>query len=239
MRSTFNKMSSAGRPRALSAPRALLVIGVAAALTGCAKRDSITVGSVPDDYRTNHPIVVAERDEILDLPVGVGDQRMTEVHRAVVAGYIAHYDRRAAAPVSIMVPAGAANSAAASAVAHDIAAYLYARGVPAGNIVTVPYSSGAPDVAAPLRIVYPRMRASTDQCGRWPDDILKNSENRHYSNFGCAYQNNLAAQVANPADLLGPREPGEIDAENRGNALDQYKQRQIAPEFIATSEVTY
>jgi len=239
MCSAFNRMSSAGRARVFSAPGALLVVGVAAVLTGCAKRDSIVVGSVPDDYRTNHPIVVSEKDEILDLPVGVSDRRMTQVHRVAVAGYIAHYDHRAAAPVSIMVPAGAANSAAASAVAHDIASYLYAKGVPSGRVVTVPYSSGAPDIAAPLRIIYPRMRASTDQCGRWPDDLLKNSENKHYSNFGCAYQNNLAAQIANPADLLGPREPGEIDAENRGNALEQYKQRQIAPEFITTSEVNY
>ena len=49
------------------------------------------------------------------------------------------------------------------------------------------------------------MRAQTDKCGRWPEDILETSENKHYANFGCSYQNNLAAQIANPADLLGPR----------------------------------
>ena len=238
MRSAFTTRPAAAGRRAFTAP-AILAVGLAALLAGCAKRDSITVGSVPDDYRTNHPIVVGERDEVLDLPVGVSDYRMTQVHRAAVGGYIAHYDRRAAAPVSIMVPVGAVNSAAANAVAHDIAGFMYAKGVPSGRVVTVPYDPGAPGTAAPIRIIYPRMRASTDQCGRWPDDMLQTSENRHYANFGCAYQNNLAAQIANPADLLGPREPGEIDAENRGNALEQYKARQIAPEFIGTSEVEY
>ena len=38
-------------------------------LAGCAKRDSITVGAVPDDYRTNHPIVIAEKDAG-DRPAG-------------------------------------------------------------------------------------------------------------------------------------------------------------------------
>ena len=37
----------------------VLAVAAAALLSGCAKRDAITVGSVPDDYRTNHPIVIA------------------------------------------------------------------------------------------------------------------------------------------------------------------------------------
>ena len=51
------------------------------------------------------------------------------------------------------------------------------------------------------------MRAQTDKCGRWPEDLLHDAENKHYADFGCSYQNNLAAQIANPADLLGPRKP--------------------------------
>ena len=70
------------------------------------------------------------------------------------------------------------------------------------------------------------MRAQTDKCGRWPEDILQNSaENKHYANFGCSYQNNLAAQIANPADLLGPRKQSPIDAERRSNVIDEYRRR--------------
>ena len=52
---------------------------------------------------------------------------------------------------------------------------------------------------------------------------MENSENKHWANFGCSYQNNLAAQVANPHDLIGPRRPTEIDAEKRGVAIDDYQ----------------
>ncbi|RUY10797.1 pilus assembly protein CpaD, partial [Mesorhizobium sp. M7A.F.Ca.US.006.01.2.1] len=44
----------------------VLAVAVAALLTGCAQRDSITVGAIPDDYRTNHPIVIAEKNQKID-----------------------------------------------------------------------------------------------------------------------------------------------------------------------------
>jgi pilus assembly protein CpaD len=219
--------------------RAVLAASSIALLAGCAgPRDSITVGAVPDDYRTNHPIMISEKDEVLDLPVGTGSFRMTEVHKVAVNGYISNYDRSAAATVSIMVPSGSVNSAAANAVARDVAHHLHRRGVPSGRVVVVPYSASA-ESAAPIRLIYGRMKAHTGQCGRWPADVLDTTENKHYANFGCASQNNLAAQIANPADLLGPRAPGDIDADNRESALDQYKARQIAPDMRANREVFY
>ncbi|TGS99095.1 pilus assembly protein CpaD, partial [Mesorhizobium sp. M8A.F.Ca.ET.213.01.1.1] len=54
-----------------------------------------------------------------------------------------------------------------------------------------------------------------------------------------SYQNNLAAQMANPADLIGPRKQSDIDAENRGAVIDVYRQRGISDEFLGNSEVTY
>jgi len=83
------------------------------------------------------------------------------------------------------------------------------------------------------------VRAQTDKCGRWPADLVETSENKHYADFGCSYQNNLAAQMANPADLLGPRKQTTIDAENRGAVIDVYRSRGISTEFLGSSEVTY
>ena len=67
------------------------------------------------------------------------------------------------------------------------------------------------------------MRAQTGKCGRWPADVLETSENKHYANFGCSYQNNIAAQIANPGDLLGPRKETEIDAANRSVVIGDYQ----------------
>ncbi len=208
--------------------RAAVLVAATAALavaSGCARRDSVVVGSIPDDYRTNHPIVISEQDKIVDIPVGLDDRGLSRVQRVAADGFIAGYDRRAAPVVSVMVPYGSANQAAASAVAAELVARLRRAGVPEGRIAHQPYEASQYGDAAPVRLVYAEMRASTGPCGRWPDDMLNNSDNKHWANFGCSYQNNLAAQIANPADLLGPRRPSEIDTARRSVAIDRYRTR--------------
>ncbi|MEP6563987.1 MAG: CpaD family pilus assembly lipoprotein, partial [Mesorhizobium sp.] len=106
-------------------------------------------------------------------------------------------------------------------------------------IVVVSYQAGSSETSAPVRVSYIAVRAQTDKCGRWPDDLTETSENKHYADFGCSYQNNLAAQMANPADLLGPRKSSDIDAENRGAVIDKYRSRGISDEFLGNSEVEY
>lgn len=208
-------------------------------LAGCAKRDSITVGSVPDDYRTNHPIVIAEKDEVIDLPVGAGDRGMTQTQRVALDGFLDGYDRSVLPVIMIAVPTGAANDLAAAEAASAFRHFIASRGIPQSRIAMTTYQSPSVEASAPIRVSYTAVRAQTDKCGRWPEDILETSENKHYANFGCSYQNNLAAQIANPADLLGPRKQTEIDAENRDRVIDVYRNRGISDEFLGNSEVDY
>ena len=230
--------SSSGRQPSLRAVSVLAIVATAL-LAGCAKRDSITVGSVPDDYRTNHPIVIAEKEEVLDLPVSASDRGMTKQQRETLEGFLSGYDRSASPVLRIMTPSGAANEVAASYAANDFARMAKRAGVPTSRVMITSYQAGAPDVSAPVRVSFTAMKAQTDKCGRWPEDILNNSaDNKHYANFGCSYQNNLAAQIANPADLLGPRKETTIDAERRGQVIDGYRN---APVFVAvpSQEVDY
>jgi pilus assembly protein CpaD len=234
------KVETGLRRRAGTGRTAILAVFAVALLAGCAKRDSITVGSVPDDYRTNHPIVVGEQEQVIDMPVGAGTMKLTRGEREVLGGFIAGYERESRAAVRVMVPTGSANAVAASYVSADIVDYLRRQGVHGGSILVDYYDAGAPDASAPIRVSYSALRATAGKCGRWPADILANGgDNKHYANFGCSYQNNLAAQVANPADLLGPRRPSEIDPENRQNAIDQYKSRGIAADMADNREISY
>ncbi|MBA1139590.1 CpaD family pilus assembly protein [Mesorhizobium neociceri] len=217
----------------------ILAIAIAASLAGCAKRDSITVGAIPDDYRTTHPIVIAEKNQKIDLPVGAGDRGMTGSQRDTLLGFLDGYDKSAAPALTIATPIGSANEVAATAAARDFARLAIASGIKRNRIVVTSYQSVSPEASAPIRVSYISVRAQTDKCGRWPEDLFESSENKHYADYGCSSQNNLAAQLANPADLLGPRKSTDIDAENRGAVIDVYRGRGISDEFLGNSEVTY
>ncbi len=211
----------------------------AALLSGCANTHSITVGSVPDDYRTNHPIVISEKEQVIDIPVGMSTRNMTEQQRTALEGFLEGYDHHAAPPVLVLVPSGSANAAAAYDVSGDFIEVMKRLGIPKSRVYVQPYQVDQPEASAPIRVSYAAMRANVGPCGRWPDDILNDAENKHYADFGCSYQNNLAAQIANPSDLLGPRRPTSIDPENRANALTQYKQRAVVTDFNNNREVNY
>lgn len=195
-------------------------------LSGCAgwPGHSVTVGAIPDDYRTNHPIIVAEKERTVDIPVASGDRKLTISMRETVRGAAQNYRSGASGAVRIMVPVGSANAGAASVLSTQVADVLRKEGVPADRILSSPYHVSSPEDAAPIRIAFMAVTASTGQCGRWPEDMLANStENKHWANFGCATQNNLAAQIANPGDLIAPRGMTPIDAERRSTVIETYR----------------
>ena len=175
------------------------------ALAGCANTHHVTVGAVPDDYRTNHPITIQERERTADIPVSRNDKKLSLAQRSIVQNAVDNYRRQGSGMVFILLPEGSANQTAAYRVSMDIATVLRRGGVLASNIATQSYQVNNQQISAPVRISYYAMTAGTSPCGRWPDDMLNTAENKHYANFGCATQANLAAQVANPADFLGPR----------------------------------
>ncbi|WP_292235829.1 CpaD family pilus assembly lipoprotein, partial [Mesorhizobium sp.] len=106
-----------GRERIRRSAVPALAMALAASLAGCASwhRDSVTVGAIPDDYRTNHPIVIAEKNQKIDIPVGAGDRGMTGSQRDTLLGFLDGYDRSAAPALTIATPVGSANAAAAAA----------------------------------------------------------------------------------------------------------------------------
>jgi pilus assembly protein CpaD len=88
------------------------------------------------------------------------------------------------------------------------------------------YPIADPRRAAPIRLSYATVEAKTpSRCGQWPNDLASGSsligwENRPYWNLGCASQQMLAVQVADPRDFLGPAALSPPDPQMRGRAID-------------------
>ncbi|SFA93214.1 pilus assembly protein CpaD [Rhizobium sp. NFR07] len=200
-----------------------VVIGLAAALSGCAGKDSMSTGSLPDDYRTRHPIVVGEAEKTMDIPVAAGDSRLTRGQEEVIAGFVAEYRRSANGIIQIITPRGSANEGAASAAASSMRRMMVKMGVPKEKILQSGFQADFGE-SAPVRLSYVAIAAKAGPCGEWPADMTLNTfSNKNYYNFGCANQSNLAAQMANPSDVLGPRRMTPPDGEQRGQVIENYR----------------
>ena len=200
-------------------------LAVAALLSGCANysKRHFTVGSVPQDYRTKHPIVISEKEQTMDIPVATGTFSLPKAERSAVSGFSARFMKSASGAISVLVPTGSANEGAASKMAREVVRELRQSGVPKKRILVAPYHAAEHGGSAPIRLSYAGIKAGVDGCGQWPADLSADTDNRNYHNYGCATQNNLAEMVSNPSDLLGPRGSTSIDAERRLKVIEAYR----------------
>jgi pilus assembly protein CpaD len=203
---------------------AALAIGAGFALGGC-NAERIVQDSYPQTVAQRHPIVLSEGPERLDLPVGAGARGLTDRQRDDIRAFAAEWRQSGRGPVGMMIPSGRAGDYASPAVRTTLAA----AGVPARAIVAQRYRGGGEGVAI-VKLGYVRLKAGVPHpCGLWPDDLgygggdwYGESENRDYYNFGCATQQNIAAQLADPEDIARPRAQTPVYATRRATVFDKY-----------------
>lgn len=201
-------------------------IALSLMLGGCAsyQKDHFTVGSVPQDYRTKHPIVVTQSQISEDLIVTSNMKGMSFRQENVVNEFLGRFRRSGAKVIRIMLPAGSHNEAAARRVGHDIVKFMKDERIDRHQIAVSRYHASNHGDAATIRLAFDSVDAAvTSECGQWTDDLTDTTENLNYNNYGCATQNNLAEMIANPEDLLNPRGQSEIDAERRDNVINDWR----------------
>ena len=215
---------SIGRQRLLRSGGPLLAVVLAAGLSACAaQRPADITGSVPDDYRAAHPIAISEGIETMDIPVGVDMARLPGTFRQTINGFGQRFIASGSGIMAIVSPVDSPNEVAAATISHQVRDVLIASGVGAREIEFRGYKAGPNESGAPVRLAYNRVAARTEPCGPWTDDVSMTAKNRNYGNFGCATQQNLAAMVENPLDLLYPRGVMPSDAGRRTVVLEKYR----------------
>jgi pilus assembly protein CpaD len=203
----------------------LLAGGMLALLAGCtsATTDKLATGGIPDDYRRNHPIAVEEMVQTMDVPAGQSATRLTGPVRGNIAGFAQRFIASGSSPIVVVAPSGSPNQVSAAALAVQVEETLRLSGVNPRAIEYRVYKAGPEERNAPIRLAFNGVVAHTEPCGPWPDQVADNSENRLQFSFGCATQQNFAAMVENPVDLLYPRGMTPPDAQRRAAALDGYR----------------
>ena len=206
------------------------LVGLSAALGGCNYTSGeVATASIPDDYRLRHPIAIEEADRSVVVFVGEGRGGLSAAQRNDVIGLAHTWVSEGTGAIVIDVPIDTPNARAAAATSREAQGVLEAGGVPARAISVHRYHPNNPRTFATIRLTYPRIAAVAGPCGLWPEDLgpsIMNEryfENKEYYNFGCAYQRDMAAMVANPADLVQPRSETPPYTARRSEAFEKYR----------------
>ena len=170
-----------------------------------------------EDPVLNHPIQVEPSYRSLKLAFSAPNAGLmpddSQHFNDFVADFIAHGN----GSISITVPSGRDSNATIGYFGERMAA----AGVPRDRILV-----GTRDVAGGdqrVELGYISYRASTAPCGDWSASVTDTSSNHVMANFGCAVQHNVAAQVADPRDLMAPQPLDSGDAARRAVVYDNYK----------------
>jgi pilus assembly protein CpaD len=230
-------MSYPFAPRAKSGSvtrgRALLTASLLAlALAGCKPEEpgAHFAGLTLVDPSQRHPILVSQEPATMSIHVPRGSSGMSPAQRAQVGSFLERFRSADAgnSKLVVSVPSGSSNEAAIVRSVGDLRGMITTAGFAESNVVIEPYVESRQG-GAPIRLAYLRYVAQGPECGTWPANLAEERRNLNYHAFGCAQQHNLAAQIANPADLLGPRTMDPADAERRAVVIDKYRQGRSTP----------
>ena len=197
----------------------ILVVAVAAlALASCASNKAVRNAVTPTEAWTDK-VKVESQPQIIRL--GVHADGMSANQAAAVADFVGQWMQVDGGVITVQAPVGTSPRMVASVQAH-----LAAQGAPLAMIDLASYDA-AGNAAAPIVVAYDRFTVDTPRCGQNWESLTKTRNNEAFGNFGCAVTANIAAQIANPQDLLRPRDMTPADAQRRATVLGKYRQGQV------------
>jgi pilus assembly protein CpaD len=211
-----------------AAARAALGMVLLAPLAGCGTSDRMKISAIAnDDYRQRHPILLAQEPVTLDVFPAAANGGIDHHAAKQIASFAEDYRQGGRGPILVLVPTGPGQGDARGLIG-SIRRVIAASGIHAA-IDASTYPVANPALSSPIRLSYVGMKAKVgDQCGQWPSDIGSGStidewQNKPYYNFGCSTQSMIAAQAADPRDLVGPRGEDPADTLIRSRAIESVR----------------
>jgi pilus assembly protein CpaD len=194
----------------------LLLVAAAAASVGCAARfngaeQALTVAEA-------HPISVDSQAVTMTIAAADVEAGLSALDAARLKAFADSYLRNGHGFLTVTAPGG---GEAAAATVRDA---LFDHGVPQAQMAEAAYREGA---ARDVILSYTRFVATPSACGVWEGVRERDYRNMRSPNFGCATQNNLAAMVGDPHDLVEPAEMSDPDAEFRIRGVGRFRKGEV------------
>lgn len=206
------------------------VLATALTLGACAKKGDVTGSLAPVDVRERHPIVLRDAPRSLDVFIGRAGGGLDARQAEDVADFASAYRRSGRGGLVAEVPTGTQRELASHDTLNAIRSALSRSGVPGSSLSVRTYPVNDPGLASPIRLTFASLQAGLPHsCGQWMDDagvssLATSAANTSQWNFGCSSQATLAAQVADPIDLVRSRSEGRADIAKRMGAIGKLRE---------------
>jgi pilus assembly protein CpaD len=202
----------------------LAILGAAALLAACATPHEPPVADQSAPTPTEqYPLKARELPG--ELKLAVHAEGLSASQRDALADLADHWSDAGGGEVTVRVPSAGVDPRSADLASRQAMDFLAAMGVPSDRLRRVGYAPEA-GAGAPIVVAYVTYRAVIPRCGREWENLSSNGKNKPMGNFGCATSANLAAQIADPADIAHPRDLDPTDAGRRTTVIDKYRQGQ-------------
>jgi len=199
---------------------AVLVLAAGLAASGCASVSGAT--DVPMTPLSRYSLQV---EPGLDrIALAVHDDGLSSNQQAALRGLAARYGNSGSGHVRIESPAG--EDPVSVQQAYAVRNFLQGVGVPEDRIQMAAYL--APDPRAPVLAGFETIQAAIPDCAAQSRNLGARMSNQSSVGFGCAITANMAAQIADPRDILGARAMTPADSGRAAVVFDNYRKGEVS-----------
>ena len=212
------------------------------ALTGCqSNKGSIHDVPASDFYSTpldRYQIGVKEHREYLEVKLDPRDTQLRATEVMKVRAFIDKYADVGHGPLVISMPKQAEAPQLAVGAVSEIREFAWEAGVNYEQLLGAAYDATG-RTSSPIVMAFKSYEAIAPDCPSLAQIDLSNAvSNSETAAFGCAVRSNMAAMIAEPADLLGERELTEGSADRQLYQLDLWLRGEPTPSARGEGEST-
>lgn len=191
----------------------------------------------PFEVEQVHAIQVERTMQTRAVDVSDVDLVINEADIPALDAFISDFMASSDGVLLISVAVGAGGELVARERAATLMKHALKRGVRPGELRVRTHQPGAHGVdAGPIVLSYDSYRAIAPRCGDFSQEVAHNFPNIEHRNLGCSIQAAMAAQIANPADLVSPRTRQPSDTARKNLVLQNYRAGEPTPAELSPRE---
>lgn len=210
----------------------LMALGACASYAPTAVSESDLQGTV----LSRNEIGVTKRAEFLEIALPAEASELSDTDRTRIRSFVRAYAQSGHGPLVLSLPQASTNPQLAVTAIAEARAIAWESGVEYDEIAGEAHG-GADTGPQPIILAYETYDAVAPECASKASiDFSDVASNNTLPTLGCSVRTNLAAMIADPADLLGNRELGAADNVRRDVILEKFRRGESTASVRSSQE---